>query len=530
VDASDSDRVLGTRRLARLAAAGADDVNHGNASWPRREAWAKDVSRAAGEVPAPDLHASKAFGVLDDLRVPYSRGRASGPWHNVAARDAAVLHWHVSDGRGQPGQHLVWNILVWGRVAGDDTVAAFTKTLPGHYRRDAPVLDPEGTVRSWIWRSQDGGVILPFDPDELVANYRSEQYLSIGASPTASAEAVTRRAFYRLRPVIPRRVQLAARRMYTGIQERTTFPRWPIETALHDFTDRVMAILAEVAGAPIPHLAPWPHGHSWALVLTHDVESARGRDAIEHVRSREAALGLRSSWNFIPGRYAVSPELTARLRNAGCEIGVHGLHHDGRDLESLKTLKKRLPEIRRWAAAWNATGFRSPATHRVWEWMPLLGFDYDSSYPDTDRYEPMRGGCCSWLPYFNGDLVELPITMPQDHTLFEILRVDGSVWHEKGAFLKARGGMVLLDTHPDYLLKKPALAEYERLLSAFGHDETAWKALPGEVSGWWRRRAATSLRFVDGTWRPTGPAAGDARVAHVSPRASGAAGAGASTG
>ena len=50
--------------------------------------------------------------------------------------------------------------------------------------------------------------------------------------------------------------------------------------------------------------------------------------------------------------------------------------------------------------------------------MPRLGFEYDSSYTDTDPYEPQPGGCCSYLPYFNESLVELPITLPQDHTVF----------------------------------------------------------------------------------------------------------------
>ena len=83
--------------------------------------------------------------------------------------------------------------------------------------------------------------------------------------------------------------------------------------------------------------------------------------------------------------------------------------------------------------------------------MPLLGFDYDSSYPDTDPYEPQPGGCCSWLPFFNGDLVELPITLPQDHTLFEILGASTSaLWLDKARFLRDRGGMALMITHPDY--------------------------------------------------------------------------------
>ena len=72
--------------------------------------------------------------------------------------------------------------------------------------------------------------------------------------------------------------------------------------------------------------------------------------------------------------------------------------------------------------------------------MPRLGFDYDSSYSDTDPYEPQPGGCCSYLPYFNENMVELPITLPQDHTLFSILqRPDADVWIGKADFLRERG-------------------------------------------------------------------------------------------
>ena len=77
--------------------------------------------------------------------------------------------------------------------------------------------------------------------------------------------------------------------------------------------------------------------------------------------------------------------------------------------------------------------------------MPLLGFDYDSSSPDTDPFEPQSGGCCSWWPFFNGKLVELPITLVQDHTLFVILRrPDEQLWVEKAELSsESRNGWLL---------------------------------------------------------------------------------------
>jgi hypothetical protein len=169
--------------------------------------------------------------------------------------------------------------------------------------------------------------------------------------------------------------------------------------------------------------------------------------------------------------------------------------------------------MRRWAERWGAVGFRSPATQRDWTVISGLPFQYDSSSPDSDPFEPQGGGCCSWLPFFNGSVVELPITMPQDHTLFVILRArDGRPWIDKAEHIRARGGMALLITHPDYVEAGPVVLAYEQLLGHFASDPGVWRALPREVAAWWRRRAASSLEWTGASWRVVGPAAGEASV------------------
>jgi hypothetical protein len=297
------------------------------------------------------------------------------------------------------------------------------------------------------------------------------------------------------------------------LQTRTQFPRWPLETGLHDLYELLFALLGELSNEPIPWIAPWPNDYSWALVLTHDVETQQGYEQLDLLRDVEVARGRRSSWNFVAGRYAVDDEVVRRLTDDGFEIGVHGLYHDGRDLEP-SVVGERLPAMSAAAARWNATGFRAPATRRVWEVMPTLGFDYDSSYPDTDPFEPDGGGCCTWLPFFNGEMVELPITLPQDHTIFTILRQPGeSLWLRKADQLRQRGGLALLITHPDYMLDAPSREAYDRFLAALASDRTAWAALPREVSSWWRRRAASHIERIGGRWEIVGPAAGEGRVA-----------------
>jgi hypothetical protein len=472
----------------------------------------------------PDLVASHPLGVLDELRVPYRlhRGGPGGAWASLSAGGRGrTLLWYVG-GEGREGWWSLQSTPMFGRVAPPDAVRAFAQTLGGSWHAAEPITAPGAVTDPGraVWRSHSGDVILPFDPDELVGNLRAERYRGDAAADAPARTA--RRAYYGLRPLMPRPLQLALRRGFTRVQRRAEFPRWPVEPALHDLVDLVLGLVVEVAGADVPCIAPWPEGRRWALVLTHDVETAVGRDAIERVRAVERAVGVRSSWNLVPERYEVEDALVERLQGEGCEVGVHGLRHDGRDLESLETLERRLPEMRRWAERWGAVGFRSPATHRRWEWMPKLGFDYDSSYPDTDPYEPMPGGCCSWLPFFNEDLVELPITLPQDHTTFVILRRDESLWQLKAEALRERSGMALLIVHPDYMRDEKRLGAYQRFLAAAIEDPDVWIALPQEVAAWWRRRAATTLHALDGKWAPSGPAATEVEVRPLAERRRGA--------
>ena len=252
----------------------------------------------------------------------------------------------------------------------------------------------------------------------------------------------------------------------------------------------------------------------------------RGNDhragTISVLRDIERELGYRSSWNFPALRYPVDESVVAALRDEGCEIGVHGAYHDGRDLESLQMLDERLPAMRAAALRWGAEGFRSPATQRRWEWMPRLGFGYDTTFPDTDPYEPQPGGSCAWWPYHNETLVELPITMPQDHTLVTILRRDAeTTWLDKARTLRERAGMALFLTHPDYLGTPEASAPYRRTLLALAEDATAWRALPREVAGWWRRRADSMIEWDGGGWRVSGPRATTPSSAWTRPRGSG---------
>jgi len=496
-------------------------------------------ARVAVDAPATGRAAfqtSQPFLFFDHFRIPsrtVSAGElgADGLPERHPLRRFAQLAW--VDAAGATGRRLYWaaradggpvpellplaeyrldGIPIYARLLPDDVTARW---LGDGWRPETSATGSNGAAAASIWRDADGNVFLPFDPSHVILNYWSEGYRSVAARRLARrAWEISRRSYYRLRPALPRESQIVMRRLISRFQTRTAFPRWPVEPALNEFFAFLFRLVGEVAQQPVPWLSAWPGAFEWALVLTHDVETAAGYENLRRVVGVERPLGYRSSWNFVPMRYTVRDDDVAALLGEGFEVGVHGLYHDGRDFESLATLTRRLPAMQRHAERWSASGFRSPATHRVWDWMPRLAFDYDSSYPDTDPFEPYAGGCCSWLPFFNDRLVELPITLPQDHTLFMILgHTDESLWLEKIHYLKEKGAMALLLTHPDYMLNEQLLRAYERVLARFSDDPSVWRALPREVSAWWRRRAASSLELTHDGWHVVGPAAGEARIA-----------------
>jgi peptidoglycan/xylan/chitin deacetylase (PgdA/CDA1 family) len=321
--------------------------------------------------------------------------------------------------------------------------------------------------------------------------------------------------YYALKPAIPRAIQLRLRRAYAHRQAKTAFPRWPIEPVLVERRhDALRAQLRSEGSVRVPLINFWPDGRRFAFILTHDVEGPSGVRNVRRVLEVERRHGFVSSWNFVAQWYPIEDRLFDHIRASSGEIGLHAIRHDGKLFESRARFEAELPAIHRYLREWGAVGFRSPATHRNADWMPELGCLYDSSFPDTDPYEPQPGGCCSILPYFLDDLVELPITLVQDHTLFEILRAgDIEPWTTKSDWIIRNHGLINVLTHPDYLDTPPRLRMYEEFLDYLASQQGGWHTLPRDVAAWWRTRAHLRCEEVDGVTRIIGDGAGRASVA-----------------
>jgi len=250
--------------------------------------------------------------------------------------------------------------------------------------------------------------------------------------------------YYLLKPLIPRRLQIAVRRVVIRRQRKSKRDEWPI---------------LESAGVPPAGWRGWPDGKKFALVLTHDVDTARGQDRCLRLADMEAELGFTSSFNIVPEQYPLKHEIREELRRSGFEIGVHGLEHDGKLFRSRKTFGEKAERINEYIKQWGVAGFRSPSVLHNLEWLRQLHVEYDASTFDTDPFEPQPQGAGTIFPFIvSGDgtragYVELPYTLAQDFTLFILLREpDIGLWKTKLDWIAERGGMALINVHPDYLV------------------------------------------------------------------------------
>jgi hypothetical protein len=349
-----------------------------------------------------------------------------------------------------------------------------------------------------ILKPWEGDRTAPLD-DENIQRFLYEEYISTGGG-------WKRKLYYALKPVLPRPVQIALRRRYMKSQAQAAFPAWPIEPVVVNTLQAYKR--RQLDGRDKFHwIGYWPKGSRFACAITHDVEWDTGLRRAPDLQRLEEEFGFCSSWNLVPERYPIDMSIVDDLRVHGGEIGIHGLHHDGRLFQSLAIYRSRMQKINAYANAWKAVGFRSPSTLRNAEWMREMTFLYDSSFPDTDPYEPQPGGCCTIWPYAIGKMLELPMTMPQDHTLFEIHQMtDISVWKKKAAWLAANGGLLLLNVHPDYMLADDRLAKYRELLHYLRTLPGMWHALPREIAQWWLDRHASRIVSYDGRMVLEGPA------------------------
>jgi len=313
------------------------------------------------------------------------------------------------------------------------------------------------------------------------------------------------RIYYGIKPFISRKLLLYIRSRYALQQRLRNKATWPI--------------FERAARTPVPWTG-WPDGKQFALVLTHDVDTQRGHEKCRQLISLEENLGFRSSFNFVPEDYVLDETLREYLVNHGFEVGVHGLKHNGNMFRSKEVFLENAAKINGYLNKWQAVGFRAPCMYHNLEWIQNLDIAYDTSTFDTDPFEPQPDGLGTIFPFlYRKDMsrrgyIELPYTLPQDFTLFILMGEKNiDIWKKKLDWVARKGGMALINTHPDYMnfgtgrLRDDEYPSrfYEEFLAyaASSYEGQFWHVLPKEMAGFWENRALNTEQGKHFTSPPT---------------------------
>jgi hypothetical protein len=418
-------------------------------------------------------------------------------------------------------------LLTWDEPGGDpgffkfgeDTVCyGRCSSVPAARDVSGDLFDAEKGLRT-----RGSQVLVPFDPSELIENLCKERYVSVvfTQQPGMLRSSVVRSCYYAVRGLMPRSVRRRFQRMYFKGWSDLPFPNWPVDFTVDTLRENLLKAILKFSDTPsIPFIWFWPEGAQSCMIMTHDVEVCAGRDFVPRLMDMNDNFGLKSSFQVIPEkRYPVPDTLVNMIRNRGFEFNVHDLNHDGSLFQEHEEFLRRAAKINEYIRKYDSRGFRAGAMYHNQDWYDAFDFSYDMSVPNVAHLEPQRGGCCTVRPYFNGRILELPLTCAQDYSLFHILNdYSIGVWKKQLAAIHAKNGLSSFLVHPDYIIEPRARGVYESLLRFLAEQRQKlnfWTTLPREVDKWWRARDQMQLVSRDGQWRIEGPESERARVAYA---------------
>jgi glycosyltransferase involved in cell wall biosynthesis len=372
--------------------------------------------------------------------------------------------------------------------------------------------------------SRDGEVRLPFDADQVAQNLRWELYTGqihndhtkLGFHP------LLRDLYYWARPLLPVPVRSILQRIRLRGATKKSFPHWPVDRTVDRLFENLMAMAIQARGAEsIPFIWFWPEGKQAACILTHDVEDKIGKAFCPSLMDIDDEYGFKASFQIVPeGRYPVEPDFLQKFRDRNFEICVHDLNHDGNLYRERSQFRRRAQLINNYCKEFGTQGFRSGVLYRNLLWYGDYQFSYDMSVPNVAHLDPQGGGCCTVMPYFIGDLLEIPITATQDYSLFHILRQYSlDLWKQQIQTIVDGHGVLSFIIHPDYVIETKPQSVYRELLAYLRRqcsERNIWAALPRQIDCWWRQRNAMKLVPKSESWEVVGEGSERAQIAFAS--------------
>ena len=328
-------------------------------------------------------------------------------------------------------------------------------------------------------RTEGTTCYIPFDPTAVVENLRRQRYLGRSLHHGGDEEQTNfvRKGYYRLRPQLGLSIRKRLQRLWLIGREKNCFPSWPVDRTVDRLLEKLLALAMKAQRVKqIPFIWFWPDGQKSCAILAHEVEESAGLDVCFPLMEMDDSFGIKSSFQFVPEKAcAVSQALLEGIRVRGFEVNIHDLIHDG---------------------------------HR-----------YDMSVPNVGHLDSQIGGCCTVMPYFIGNVLELPVTMTQDSALDNIFSdYSLDLWQRESRLITENHGLLSFITHPDFFLEERARDTYAGLLthlSRLRRQGEVWMAHPKEVDRWWRARARMTIVGEAGRWRIEGSGRERARLAYA---------------
>ncbi len=230
-------------------------------------------------------------------------------------------------------------------------------------------------------------------------------------------------------------------------------------------------------------------------LITHDVETCNGLRRSRVLKKLEEKYDVPSSW-YIPAKhYKLDLEIIQTLSNHG-EVGAHGNRHDGKLPElSRQKMINELCEARQTLekiVGGTVKGFRAPLLQcnaKLIRALSEVGYVYDASMPTWEPNHPsvMKPyGIGTVNLMWIGRILEVPLTLPQDHQMLHVLGVTPrqtvKTWLEMMEVVKDIEGICSILVHPDYeLADSQNLNVYEQLLNQIASDNQSWITTPSQI-------------------------------------------------
>ena len=193
---------------------------------------------------------------------------------------------------------------------------------------------------------------LPFDLSEIVANLRLERYAQDGAlSRPGFIHPALRTLYYLARPYLSDPARGRLKRLSLHGWQDIRFPKWPVDRTVEELLGEILLLLLKNnSGAPIPFIWFWPDAATGCVVMTHDVETAAGRNACSQLMDIDESCGIKASFQIVPqGGYEVTLPFVHGILARGFEVNVQDLNHDGRLFQDHEEFQRRAKRINRYA-------------------------------------------------------------------------------------------------------------------------------------------------------------------------------------